>query len=298
MDQNPQRSNLLYDMYTFFRRLRYDVPRSELRFFPKMFNLLKVVSWMILLLFPVSILLTLALSTTNYQGSNQVEELVSQTPIWLVVLLAVVLAPLMEETLFRLPLRYKPVFLGLSAVFGTYYVAQSFLPVNVEPVTALVAGFVLPIIIGVFVFLIIRFTPLRSLIEKVYQRFFPAIFYTFVLLFGFVHFSNYTDRSSIWYIAPLLVLPQIIVGLVLGYVRMRYGFWYSVLGHAIYNGMLVVPASTLLSGVGEGEQASVIVVLLFCGWLLLIFGFGLASLVYEAIRLYLSRRKQSVQAVA
>ena len=39
----------------------------------------------------------------------------------------------------------------------------------------------------------------------------------------------------------LLVLPQTILGLWLGYVRLRYGFGWAVLGHAFHNGFVLSP---------------------------------------------------------
>lgn len=49
--------------------------------------------------------------------------------------------------------------------------------------------------------------------EKVWHKFYPIFFYTSVLVFGFVHITNY-EFTSIWIyiLAPFLVLSQIIGG--------------------------------------------------------------------------------------
>ena len=60
--------------------------------------------------------------------------------------------------------------------------------------------------------------------------------YISAMLFGFVHISNFADFLSIdiWKY-PLLVFPQLCLGLAAAYIRLRYGFKYSVLLHSVNN---------------------------------------------------------------
>jgi membrane protease YdiL (CAAX protease family) len=118
-----------------------------------------------------------------------------------IFLLAAVWAPLIEETIFRAPL--------------TLFKSPWKLPFKVEGVNEIkVKAFENPVT-------------------------FKIAFYVFALAFGYIHLFNYQIDTQILLFSPLLVLPQIILGLVIGYVRIRLGFLWAVALHAFYNGILV-----------------------------------------------------------
>jgi len=73
---------------------------------------------------------------------------------------------------------------------------------------------------------------------------FKTLFWIFTLIFAAVHFSNFSSSVSI-YLAPILVLPQLVLGIMLGYIRVGWGTRYSILFHAIHN---AIPLSLLLLG--------------------------------------------------
>jgi len=77
-------------------------------------------------------------------------------------------------------------------------------------------------------------------------KYFKIAFYVISILFGYVHIFNFEITSQILLLSPLLVAPQIVIGLVFGYVRVRLGLIYSMLLHACYNGILIIPAVLLL----------------------------------------------------
>ena len=67
-------------------------------------------------------------------------------------------------------------------------------------------------------------------------KYFRLFFYLFTLAFGLMHLTNYGNTNTLFYIlAPLIVLPQIIAGITLGYVRLKLGFFWGVLQHGLYN---------------------------------------------------------------
>jgi membrane protease YdiL (CAAX protease family) len=67
---------------------------------------------------------------------------------------------------------------------------------------------------------------------------FKWAFYVFTLTFGFIHITNYELNTTIWLLSPFLVLPQLIVGISLGFIRVRFGLLWSILLHASYNTIL------------------------------------------------------------
>ena len=77
---------------------------------------------------------------------------------------------------------------------------------------------------------------LGSFRNKPYFKFF---FYISALLFGWIHIFNFEFTSSHYVFIPIIALPQTMLGLILGCIRINYGFWYGVLLHFLYNAVLV-----------------------------------------------------------
>lgn len=73
------------------------------------------------------------------------------------------------------------------------------------------------------------------------KTYFKYALYFSIVLFALVHLSNFELYGKVYYIAPLLVGPQLILGIILGYVRVRLGLSWSIGLHASYNAILVLP---------------------------------------------------------
>ncbi len=73
------------------------------------------------------------------------------------------------------------------------------------------------------------------------NRRFPILFYAFTLTFGFYHITNFEMRLTTLLLSPLLVAPQLVVGAILGYIRIRFGLNWAMALHACYNLILVGP---------------------------------------------------------
>lgn len=74
-----------------------------------------------------------------------------------------------------------------------------------------------------------------------YKPQFKYIFYAFALAFGYVHLFNFEISLNIILLSPILVLPQILLGFFLGYLRLKFGLLYAIILHALYNGILTIP---------------------------------------------------------
>lgn len=115
-------------------------------------------------------------------GKHAIEGALEKFPPWFLVFAAVVLAPLLEEFIFRGPMSFFK--------------------------------------------------------DKPY---FKYVFYGLTLIFGFYHITNFETTTTILLLSPLLVAPQISVGALLGFIRVRLGLWWAILLHAAYNLFLVGP---------------------------------------------------------
>jgi hypothetical protein len=68
-----------------------------------------------------------------------------------------------------------------------------------------------------------------------YCRAYPAVFHLAVLVFAGMHLGNfYLNHTQIW-LMPVLVLPQWVTGLVLGWMRTRRGIGASIAVHSMFN---------------------------------------------------------------
>lgn len=68
---------------------------------------------------------------------------------------------------------------------------------------------------------------------------FKIAFYTFTILFGLIHLSNYTITTNVLLLTPILVAPQVILGSYLGFLRVKFGLGWSILLHALYNAFFI-----------------------------------------------------------
>lgn len=143
--------------------------------------------WLLLLAVSFSILSGILLEgiSSLFQldfGTHAAEKLIQEYSAWAIFFLAVVLAPLIEELLFRGPL---------------------------------------------------------VLLKN--RKNFTYAFYASVLLFGFIHISNFDTINGHYWAIPFLILPQLCAGIFLGFIRVKHGLIWAILLHAAHNLVLVGP---------------------------------------------------------
>jgi len=148
-----------------------------------------------------------------------------------IILMGVFLAPIYEEICCRLWLvaskrNYLIVIACLSSISfvelfrGKYLISIIFITISILLVS-------------------INFID-KQKIKTLYLRYFRFLFWFSALLFGLLHATNFRGCTfTIIALSPLLCLPQIIMGFILGYIRMSYGFWYGVLLHFLINSTLL-----------------------------------------------------------
>jgi hypothetical protein len=143
----------------------------------------------------------------------------------------VLLAPFLEEIIFRLPLRLKKFGIGLSVGLICYRLSVDHILEFASTDIYAYAKLALSIII---VLVITRFLPdsWLTIIRKKYFYF----FYLVSLVFALVHLSNFSYyNNTVLFFYPLFIMPQFLMALFIGYVRMEYGFAYGVTLHSLIN---------------------------------------------------------------
>lgn len=157
------------------------------------------------------------------------------------VLLVALAAPLIEECVFRLWLRGKPLQVAVALVpwlliatvlLGRYLELRSYGIITIFAVA--VAAVALLLVVASKH----RETP------KWYFRVFPFAFWLTTILFALAHLSNY--KESISTLLVLMVIPQFIGGMIMGYARVTYGMWANLSLHIARNSLAMT--MVLLAG--------------------------------------------------
>lgn len=187
--------------------------------------------------FNIFVLAPIALAASMSLGANHRINM----DIPYLVLLAAIWAPLFEELLFRFGLRHPRLAVFYVPIL-IYTMHMKNMPLNIGVVVVLLA---LLIILDLR-----RQTSYQQALpfkwRRIYHQWFPVIFHGSVLIFAAMHLSNYelpTGSASL--LLPLLILPQWMTGLVVGWMRMRDSFACGVVFHALFNGVPVLIAWTL-----------------------------------------------------
>ena len=159
--------------------------------------------------------------------------------VWRLWLFMGLMAPLLEEPLFRGWLRGTPrQLLMLAVALGTLAALFAIERFNDLSPWALTFLFVALLVAVVTALLEIdtRTRP-NSMTIPLFERHFQTIFWTSVALFGLVHVTNYTD-GPLWAIIPM-ILPQLLIAPVWAFARLRFGLRASILLHSASNSILV-----------------------------------------------------------
>lgn len=152
--------------------------------------------------------------------------------LWKYFLIVALVGPVGEEIIFRLSLVFKPAYISLSlATLGGLLSHK------------IIGGLNAFLIFIVLFFLIYKIALAYSAIfVSFWQNHFRFILYVFPVLFGLGHIFNYrfTNVSQYW-IAPLIVFPELVLGFVLSFTRLYYkkGFVIAILIHVIMNSIAV-----------------------------------------------------------
>lgn len=141
-----------------------------------------------------------------------------------------ILVPLYEELIFRLPLRfsYRNLFIAIATLV-VLLMNRSF-----NLYISLGSG----LLIAYIPFTKILHTDILNKIQKYYFKYYKAIFYTLTLTFGLGHLFNFNDLNFAHFlISPLILINQVFMGFLLSYARVnyKYGLLYCFIIHAFIN---------------------------------------------------------------
>ena len=241
---------------TFLRSPQYDYKRSA------------SLDWITitkLFFFVFAVEMLVLIPMSSFMGLEEIphimESLMMEKSFWFIALMAIVIAPIAEEIIFRLHLRYHwltflylIILLLVVLFFGLKYAALDMVSGLGEVQQQVLDNGFLRTVLLVTILTIVAMSYLLSkgFESQWMQRIFPFIFYMSAAVFALVHISNFELPEGRWYLTPLLVMPQFILACYLGYVRVRNNVIASIYVHALNNSipMLLYAMASSLAPVG------------------------------------------------
>jgi hypothetical protein len=275
--QNIRNNNfsLLRDFLSYLRHPKYASGFLEVSMYKKVVQVFKLWSFIIVAVFILGILLSVLM---NFLGigelNSSVMDLFLDQPLYTFLFLALIWAPIVEEFTFRLGLFYSPFRLAFSVSFLFLafvsilleFVAVRFFFSFPEQLLSFVQnnGIYLYLMAVVLIGSVLGFFFKRKIkfdnAQKFYTTNFAKIFYFSIMLFAVLHLLNFYEVKGVWFLLPLLILPQFLIGLALAYIRMKYGITWSIFGHFLHNGFISIPLIYLsllpvsLSDISAGKE--------------------------------------------
>ncbi len=194
---------------------------------PKVVYFLGLFFIYILAIIPISILIFFL--TKEFHIKHDQLKLSTTVNTLLVVILA---GPLYEEIIFRSWLKLKKINIILFFITLSFFIVKAIIDSKIA------TAIILTVLIFIFLIPLLSFGKIK--VEKFISSKFQYFFYASSLIFGLLHATNFNGNPYlILAFMPILGGPQIILGLILGYVRMKHGLFYSILFHVLVNTLLI-----------------------------------------------------------
>ncbi|MBC5992741.1 CPBP family intramembrane glutamic endopeptidase [Pontibacter cellulosilyticus] len=220
----------------------------------------KVLLWVLIIDILVSTILVVPIEAVEWLGWYSADEHASYEmfntfPMWGVLLLGVLVIPIMEEIIFRYGLRFRrsyfaALFAGLLVVCGGF--AFYLLPL-------LWALVIVAVLFVLYVLYLLNAYAIGDYLEQIWPQKYRLVFYSVAVLFGLMHIANYTGfdyTSAAVLLIPVLIAPQIWAGFALGYMRVKYGFFWGLFLHVAHNAFFFSVALLFMSELKEKLNVS------------------------------------------
>lgn len=195
------------------------------------YSTIKIKEFIFLLLITFAIVIPYALileAAGMDQFDHMIEDLLKSNK-WLLVGSAVLIAPLLEEPIYRLHLDFKKSSIWWGIGLSLLLISEVWVPLA---------------LLWIWLFFLL-FMVSRGNMPNLKLTIFVSS-----ALFAIVHLGNFTDfdYGTYFYWVPFIVGAQFLIGLVLSYIRLNYGIKWSIIFHGVYNAILVIPTVYFYEG--------------------------------------------------
>lgn len=145
-----------------------------------------------------------------------------------------IVAPILEEIIFRLPLKFNRtnLFIAITTFYFCFYLSFDNFVHSFWGVLLIKTVF----IIGLFWF-VVYYLCKNSFYKTISTKYFGFLFYTLATTFGLLHITNFIEfvPQKLLFFSPIFAFHQVIMGLFLGYIRVKKGLIWSIALHVCFN---------------------------------------------------------------
>lgn len=153
------------------------------------------------------------------------------------------IGPIIEELVSRIWLIYtrRNLAIAIGTIAGTliykFYLYAGPHQIHQNIKNTFIAMF-LGGIFGYLAFILIRKEPPKY--KALFNRHLKKMTILSSVIFGYLHLFNYKLSFNVLIFSPVILINYIIAGLILSFIRIRYGLIYCIMFHMIYNAALIL----------------------------------------------------------
>ena len=192
------------------------------------YSFLKLIWVSFVILFLIDIIIGLGISTPLKYFDLFPSQKVYNVTTFNILKISLLL-PIVEELIFRLPLRISKVNLAIPLsifLFLILYKLNIYVAVSLSLIlfAAMFTG-------------INKESGILNFADNFFTKYFCVLFYFQAFIFGFLHLTNYNLEYNYFYLFPFFIISFIIKGSFFGYLRIRYNFgiYLCIVSHIIVN---------------------------------------------------------------
>lgn len=149
------------------------------------------------------------------------------------LIFVVILIPFVEELIFRLPLNFKKSSISISITF-IYLRFSGNLFTHLFDFRNIVD--LIKIVTAVMIFTFSMNVLNQKKIDFIKELYYKQYFYFIAISFGLIHIINFHQINFyLFFLYPFYVLPQFFMGLSIGQMRVKYGFFWGWALHGMIN---------------------------------------------------------------
>jgi hypothetical protein len=155
----------------------------------------------------------------------------------LTIIKALLLLPIIEELIFRLPLKISKINFNISLSIIAFLLLYKLIFSSIY-----LALFLSLILLMYLNFSIKERSVFLNKLNFIFKKYFRTFFYSQAIIFGFLHLTNYRIDFKYFYLFPLFVAGYIATGCFWGYIRIRYkfGIYVCITSHICMNSIFVL----------------------------------------------------------
>ncbi len=173
----------------------------------------------------------------EYLGAGLSKSFDASFPFLPLFVAAVLLAPVTEELIFRLPLVFSGSYLLVACI--TFLVSFGPSLAHAFGVPLLYYFIAAALLLAMGAWLLVS-RQLRVRLHLFWRKHFGFVFYTSTAVFSLLHLLNYQGSTLPFVMLLPLLLPKFLAGIFLGYARLRLGLGWAVALHMFSNFVILL----------------------------------------------------------